>query len=352
MTNLKSLPFNIDLNQVDILLRLNEANNRIGELKGILNILPNPQIILSLINIGESKNSSAIENILSTYEDIFKEEASKNPLPTTSKEILNYKRAIELGFSDLKSKGFISVNSLVRIQEVLEPNKGGIRKLPGTVIMNDITKEIVHTPPQSEQEIRDYLRNLELYINENQENFDPLIKMALIHFQFESIHPFYDGNGRTGRILNVLYLVMRGKINTPVLYLSKYIIEHKSEYYQHLKNCNENIENIIEFVLYILDAVIDTSVATIDLILRIDSLISLTKEEMKIRLPEIYSVEIVEHLFAHIYTKNRFFRASFSISKNTATKYLKALVAHGFLIEEPLGKEVLYKNAQLFNIYE
>ena len=144
---------------------------------------------------------------------------------------------------------------------------------------------------------------------------------------------------------------MQGKINAPVLYLSKYIIEHKTEYYQHLKNCNENIENIPQFVMYILTAMIETSRATIDLILRIDSLINVTKEEMKIRLPDIYSTEIVEHLFAHIFTKNSFFRESLSISKNTATKYLKALVDAGFLIEEHLGKEVLYKNAQLFNIY-
>jgi Fic family protein len=235
---------------------------------------------------------------------------------------------------------------------VLEPNKGGIRKLPGTVILNDTTKEVVHTPPQSEQEIRDLLQNLEYYINENPDNFDPLIKMALIHFQFESIHPFYDGNGRTGRILNVLYLVLRGKINTPVLYLSKYIIDHKSEYYQHLKQCNENIENIPLFVLFILNAVIETSKATIDLIMRIDSLINITKEEMKIRLPEIYASEIVEHLFMHMVTKNSYFRESLSISRNTATRYLKALVEKGFLIEEPLGNEVLYKNAQLFNIFE
>lgn len=351
MSPLRTLPFEVDLNKIDLLLLLNDANYKIGVLSGLLNILPNPQIILSLINVGESKFSSEIENIYTTYEDIFKEQVFSKPFTIASKEVMNYKKAIDLGYADLKNNGFISVNSLVRIQDILEPGKGGIRKLPGTVIKNDTTGEIVHTPPQSERDLRDLLRNLELYINEDIEHYDPLIKMALIHFQFESIHPFYDGNGRTGRILNVLYLVMKKKISVPILYLSKYIIDHKSEYYTLLKLCNEDISNISLFVAYILKAIGETSQNTIELIMWINELIGMTKVEMKAKCPDIYSPEIVEHLFMHMVTKNESFREALGVSKNTATKYLKMLVDFGFLIEEHVGKEVLYKNVHLSNIF-
>ncbi len=343
------LPFNVELNTIEILKQLSETNNHIGELKGLLNLLPNPKLILNLIQISESKDSSAIENIITTYDEIFKSMVSKKALGGKPKEIVNYKRAIEEGMQLIKEKGFISTNILVNIQEIIESNKGGIRKLPGTVIINDLTKEIIHTPPQNEQDIRNLLKNLEEFINNDSSN-DPLIDMALIHFQFESIHPFYDGNGRTGRILNVLYLVLKNKIQEPVLYLSKYIIEHKEEYYTLLRECNEDITKINKFVLYILKGISETSLFTVNLILRINQAIELTKEEMKRRLPDIYRFEIVEHIFSYMYTKNEFFREDLGIARATATKYLKELEREGFIVSERVGKEVIYKNVQLFNI--
>jgi len=343
------LPFNIELNTIEILKQLSEANNHIGELKGVLNLLPNPKLILDLIQISESKDSSAIENIITTYDEIFKELVSKNPSGGKPKEIVNYIKAMKEGIKLIKDKGFISTNVLVDIQEIIESNKGGIRKLPGTVIMNDLRKEIVHTPPQNEQDIRDLLKNLEEFIN-NDSIYDPLIDLALIHFQFESIHPFYDGNGRTGRILNILYLVLKKKIQEPILYLSKYIIEHKEEYYTLLRKCNEDIANINKFVLYILRGISETSLFTINLILKINQAIEITKVEMKRRLPDIYRFEIVEHIFSHMYTKNEFFRLDLNIARATSTKYLKELEREGFIVSEKVGKEVIYKNVQLFNI--
>ena len=348
---MKKLPFDIDLDTIKILKELNLANNSIGELKGMMNLLPNPNIILSLLAVGESKDSSAIENIITTYEDIYKEMITKKPISKAAKEVNNYKKAMEVGFNELTQKGFISTNTLVRIQEIIEPNKGGIRILPGTVIKNMDTNEIVHTPPQSETDIRNLLENLEVYIN-TEVNYDPLIQLALIHFQFESIHPFYDGNGRIGRILNILYLVLKQKINQPILYLSKYIIENKSEYYDLLKLCNQDILNIGDFVSYILTGIHETSKYTISMILRINELINLTKEAMKQRLSEIYSDEIITHLFSFLYTKNEFFRESLGISRPTATKYLKELEREGFLVSERVGKEVVYKNIQLLNIFD
>ena len=344
-----NLPYSVNLNTVEILKQLSIANNNIGELKGILNLLPNPKLILSLILISESKDSSAIENIITTYDEIFKEIVSKKSSGGKPKEIVNYKKAIEHGLQLIINNQLISTNTLVEIQEKIEKNKGGIRKLPGTVIMNDVTKEIVHTPPQNEKLIREYLFNLEQYINSESE-YDSLINMALIHFQFESIHPFYDGNGRTGRILNILYLVLKEKIQEPILYLSKYIIENKNEYYHLLKICNENINNIPKFVMYILKGITETSKATIELIMSINNSIEMTKDEMKRKLPDIYRFGIVEHLFSFLYTKNEYFRESLNISRATATKYLKTLEAEGFILSERLGKEVIYKNVQLFNL--
>ncbi|HPG43176.1 MAG TPA: Fic/DOC family N-terminal domain-containing protein [Acholeplasmataceae bacterium] len=328
---------------------LNAANHHIGELKGILKILPNPGIVLSLINLSESKDSSAIENIITTYDEIYKEIVSKTRTFGKPKEVINYKHALDHGLLVMRQKGFISTNILVEIQNIIDQNKGGIRKLPGTVIINDKTNEIVHTPPQDETEIRELMYNLELFINQNND-YDPLIQMALIHFQFESIHPFYDGNGRTGRILNILYLVLKEKLSEPILYLSKYIMENKEQYYALLRKCNEDIKHIKDFVVYILRGISETSINTINLILRINQSIELTKEMMKKRLPDIYRYEIVEHLFSYMYTKNEFFRDYLNISRATATKYLKLLEKEGFIVSEQLGKEVIYKNVQLLNL--
>jgi Fic family protein len=350
MTTINRLPFNVDLDTVEILKLLNLANNSIGELKGVMNLLPNPEIILSLISVSESKDSSAIENIMTTYEDIFKELITKKEISKTSKEVNSYRKAIELGNKELKEYGFISSNMIVRIQEQIEPNKGGIRRMPGTVIKNTETDEIVHNPPQSELEIRDLLHNLESYINQDNQ-YDPLIELALIHFQFESIHPFYDGNGRTGRILNILYLVLKKKIDQPILYLSKYIINNKNEYYNLLRLCNEDINNIPYFVSYILKGIDETSKSTIMTVLRINQLIFQTRDTMKLLLPEIYSEAIIIHLFSFLYTKNEFFREQLQISRPTATKYLKELERKGFLVSERVGKEVVYKNIQLMNIF-
>lgn len=346
---MNKLPFNVDLDKIELLRELSNANNSIGELKGILKLLPNPSLVLSLINIIESKDSSAIENIITTYDEIFREIASKTPQGGKPKEVINYKRAIERGLKLIREKGFINTNVLVEIQNMIEANKGGIRKLPGTVILNERTNEIIHTPPQKESDIRDLMYNLEVFINENSQ-YDPLINMALIHFQFESIHPFYDGNGRTGRILNILYLVLKDKIQEPVLYLSKYIIDTKDQYYQLLKKCNDNVIYIEEFVKYILQGISVTSKYTINLILKINQTIETTKKEMKKRLPDIYNYEIVLHLFSHMYTKNEFFREDLNIARATATKYLKLLEKEGFIVSEQIGKEVIYKNVQLFNL--
>lgn len=200
---------------------------------------------------------------MTTYDRIFKEITLKTN-DSSSKEVVNYRKAILYGHKLLKENGYISSNMLVDIHKIIEPNVGDIRKIPGTVILNAKTNEILHTPPQNEMEIRDYLSNLENYINipEIQE-VDPLIKMALIHYQFESIHPFHDGNGRTGRILNILYLVLEHKLNVPILYLSKYINANKKEYYKHLNLMQKDISNYKNYIIYVLNEIYEMSQYTI-----------------------------------------------------------------------------------------
>lgn len=345
------LPLSIDLNDVETLKLLSNANNKVGELKGIINQLSNPQILLNAITLGEAKDSSEIENIVTTYDEIYKEMISESSISANAKEVLRYRKAISLSFEELKRTGFISIRSLINIQNCIESDKGGIRKLPGTVIKNTRTGEILHTPPQSEAEILDYLSNLEKYINQDNE-YDPLINMGVIHYQFETIHPFYDGNGRTGRILNVLFLVMMNKLSYPVLYLSRYIIQNKDEYYTLLRECNNNEENIRIFVRYMLKGIEATSDFTIRFIDEIIQNMEQTTMLMKERLPKIYSKELVEYLYYEFYTKNEYLRNEFNISRSTANKYLKLLEEQGFVISEKVGKEVIYKNVALFNLME
>lgn len=343
------LPLKTDLYDIETLKLLSTANNKIGELKGMMNLLPNPKILLNAITLGEAKDSSEIENIVTTYDEIYKEMTSRESISVAAKEVLRYRRAVSEGFRDLQEKEFISINSMISIQSIIEPNRGGVRQLPGTVKKNNFTGEIVHTPPQSRQEIMEYLDNLEQFINEN-EDYDPLINMALIHFQFESIHPFYDGNGRTGRILNILYLVMKRKIDQTVLYLSKYIIKNKSHYYELLKQAHQGEESVRDFICYMLQGVLETSEFTIGFIQQILKSMDEADQRMKRELPKIHSKELVDYLYYEFYTKNEFIRKELNVSRNTAAVYLNELEEHGFLVSERVGKEKIYKNTALFSL--
>ena len=221
---MKLLPFNdYDLKTPRILEALNEASRSLAELKGFANSIPNQHILINAITINEAKDSSEIENIVTTHDSIYKVLTESGFKDESAKEVVDYRSAIWRGYEIIKEKGFISTNVLVELQGMIEHNKAGVRKNPGTKLVNSKTGEVIYIPPQEEKEIRDLLKNLEDYINVNEDEVDPLIKMALIHYQFESIHPFYDGNGRTGRILNVLYLVLNNLLDSPILYLSNYI---------------------------------------------------------------------------------------------------------------------------------
>lgn len=343
------LPLDIELYTIETLKKLSDVNFKIGELKGILNQLPNPEILLNAITLGEAKDSSEIENIITTYDELYKEMANPSSSFGAAKEVLRYHRAIMTGYNYIKENGFISIRLIKDIQNEIEINKSGIRKLPGTVIKNTRTGEIIYTPPQSETEILDYLSNLEQYINLNNE-YDPLINMGVIHYQFEAIHPFYDGNGRTGRVINILYLVMKSKISYPVLYLSRYIIRNKEQYYKLLQESEHDIYKIIEFVQYMLQGIKETAEFTIDFINEIVKNMDATTKKMKEVLPKLYSNDLVEYLYSNFYTKNELFKDEFGITRQTASIRLKELEKSGFLYSEQIGKETIYINVALMEL--
>lgn len=306
-------------------------------------------ILINAVTINEAKDSSAIENIVTTHDDIYKVLTESGYKEENAKEVVDYRNAIWAGYEQIKKDGFINTNTIVKIQGMIEHNNAGIRKLPGTELKNSLTGETIYIPPQNEEEIRDYLRNLEEFINNNEDEIDPLIKVCLIHYQFESIHPFYDGNGRTGRILNILYLVLNKLIDSPILYLSKYINKTKQEYYK-LFNEVKNNNNFEDWILYILKGIEITSKETITLIEKIQNEMKNYKEEFRTKLPKIYSKELLESLFYEVYTKIAYIEKACSVTRLTATSYLNQLEEIGLLESEKIGREKIYKNLRLIKL--
>ena len=242
-------------------------------------------------------------------------------------------------------------NDILLIQQTLEKNRAGLRKLPGTALKNQATGEVVYEPPQSAREIEDLMGNLVAYINDDELcDADPLVKMAIIHHQFESIHPFYDGNGRTGRIINMLYLVAKGLLDLPVLYLSRYLIQTKAGYYQGLQAVRDT-GNWEPWLLYMLEGVSQTAQQTIALIGQIRELMQHTKHRMRDECPKIYRQELLNNLFNHPYTKIEFVMADLGVSRITATKYLDELVSIGLLDKTKVGRSNFYINSPLMALF-
>ena len=344
------LPFsNYDLKTSKILGALNEASRYLAELKGFANSIPNQYILINAITINEAKDSSAIENIVTTHDKIYKVLTKSGFKDEAAKEVVNYRQAIWRGYEIIKEKGFINTNILVELQSMIEHNRAGIRKTPGTNLINSITGEIIYTPPQKEKEIRDLLKNLEDYINDDKDGIDPLVKMALIHYQFESIHPFYDGNGRTGRILNVLYLVLNNLLDSPILYLSNYINKNKTEYYRLFSDFRDN-NNYEDWIIYILKGIEETSKSTIELIKQIQNEMESYKNEFKEKLPKIYSEELLDSLFYEVYTRINYIEEKCKVTRQTAATHLNQLVNVGLLEYEKIGRESIYKNTRLIKL--
>lgn len=348
--NLKKLPLKQDIETKKVLKKLASAHRALAELKGIVSSIPNSTILINTLGLQEAKDSSAIENMITTHDDIFKAGLNLDGFKSlNAKEVQNYISALKKGFASIKKNKILTNNTIIEIQSELEKNNAGFRKVPGTALKNATTGEIVYTPPQDYNTILDLMSNLEQYINdESRSEFDTLVKMAIIHYQFESIHPFYDGNGRTGRIINVLYLVMNDLLNLPVLYLSRYIINHKADYYRLLQEVRET-DNWENWILYMLDSVEQISKETIVLIGKIRDLIHEYKNLLRNNY-KFYSQDLLNNLFKHPYTKIEFIENDLGVSRITASKYLNQLAKDKVLRKEKLGTGNYYINEKLIKI--
>ena len=328
---------------------LASSSRKLAELKGIAASIPNQGILINTLGLQEAKDSSEIENIVTTHDELFKDEV----LPETftnpaAKEVLRYRQALMVGFELVRQSGLLTSNNIIKIQGELERNNAGFRKLPGTAL-KDGSGRTVYTPPQDPEEIKSLMRDLERFINEpDLFDADPLIKMALIHHQFESIHPFYDGNGRTGRIINVLYLVKEGLLDIPVLYLSQHIVRNKRTYYDLLQRVR--IDDVWEdWVLYMLEAVEMTAGRTLLTVQAIKSALMDYKHRIRDQ-HKFYSQDLINNLFSHPYTKIEFLQRDLKVSRMTATRYLDALSDTGFLIKRKIGRGNYYVNVALNQI--
>jgi len=242
--NIQKLPLQQKIESRAVLKAAAAAHRRLAELKGVARSIPNETILISTLTLQEAKDSSAIENIITTHDELFRAELFIAQLTSPSaKEVQNYAHALRQGFELVRHSKILSEAHIFEIQEGLEQNRAGYRKLPGTELKNVQTGQTVYTPPQDHETIKSLMNNLAIFINDDAlSDLDPLVKLAIIHHQFESIHPFYDGNGRTGRIINILYLVIKDLLDLPILYLSGFIIENKAEYYRLLQSVRETNE--------------------------------------------------------------------------------------------------------------
>ncbi len=334
---------------LEILRQLSKSSNALGELKGIAKTMPNQAMLINAVVLQEAKDSSEIENIITTQDELYKALATNGKRPKQVKEVINYRKAIFTGFDLIKKQGFLRLKDIETIQKTIIENNAGIRKMPGTVLKNDKTGEVVYRPPQEKDEILELLSNFLDYFNVNQDDLSPLINLAILHYQFESIHPFYDGNGRIGRILNILYLSINKLLDIPILYLSSYINENKSEYYRLLNTVNKT-DKWDEYILYILKAIEVTSNRTIDKINQIKELLNKTIEIAQEKESKIYRKELIELLFEQPYSKIDFVVKRLNVERKAASRYLKKLEQIGILKSRKIGRETIYVNTKLIEI--
>ncbi len=350
--DIEFLPPKTQVEQIEsraVLKALVRSKAALAELKGTASTIPNEEILIDTLSLQEAKDSSEIENIVTTHDELYRSGADSEKFTSASaKEVYKYASALKYGYGLVKDRGFLNVNGVLKIQEIIEGNNAGIRKVPGTVLRNELTGEVVYTPPQDYDMILGLLQNLEGFMNNQIEyQVDPLIKMALIHHQFESIHPFFDGNGRTGRIINILYLIKEGLLSLPILYLSKFIIKNRPKYYELLQSTRDS-GNWEPWVLYMLEAVESVSIETVNKIKAIKALMLETKRRIRKEEPRIYSQDLINNLFRHPYTKIDLLQHDLRVSRLTATKYLNTLCEMELLDKQKYGRTNYYMNRQLF----
>lgn len=347
--DLPLLPPKEEIETKKILKKAISANRALASMAGCCKQLPSEFILYSSLFLQEAKDSSEVENIITTNDELYKafalDQKVQNP---NTREVLYYVDALWEGIKLMKSKSLLTTKIFIEIVNIIKQNKQGVRDFPGTKIVRPDTNEVVYTPPEGKNIILDKLKNLEEYINSDN-GVDDLIKMSIIHYQFESIHPFADGNGRTGRIINILYLVLKGHLDHPMLFLSKYIIKNKANYYKNIRAVTEK-QDWESWVMYMLDAIEETSRYTEIKINEVIRGMNLVKNEIGKKLPSLYSKDLLEVLFSRPYCKIKFLTEANIVQRNTASKYLKELERIGVLEAVKVGRETLYINKTFYKI--
>ncbi len=341
-----------------VLKQVNRSNKKLAELKGVAKTIPNERILISCLTLQEAKDSSAIENIVTTQDDLYQAGLGNQSVivSAAAKEVLRYREAIFHGFNLLRKNNLLTINVLKEIQQILVENNEGFRTVPGTSLKSSIDGRVVYTPPQDIDTINMTMSNLEQFVNDYELcDYDPLVKMAIIHHQFESIHPFGDGNGRTGRIMNILYLIQADILDLPILYLSRYITHHKADYYRLLQAIRDkqgdNFKEWEEWILFILEGIEETANFTIDMVKQIAKLMVSFKTVIRPAFGKKYKHDLLNNLFFHPYTKIEFLMNDLAVSRPTATKYLEELTSMGLLEKVKMGKENYFINTELVNMF-
>ena len=343
------LPIGIDVESKAVLRQVALAHKALAKLDGVVSTIPNRNILINSLVLQEARGSSEVENIITTHDELYKADINIESASREAKEVQHYRTALLHGFDKVK-RGLLLKRDIVEMQKILEQNDAGIRKQSGTELKNAQTGETVFVPPQDFETIDTLMNNLEQYINEPSD-LDPLVDMAIIHYQFETIHPFYDGNGRTGRIINILYLVLKELLEIPVLYLSRYIIQNKADYYRLLQKVRTDAA-WEEWILYMLEGVIETSKETVLLIDAINTLMYNSKVKLKTEAPKIYSKDLLEILFQHPYSKIEFVTEGLGVTRQTASTYLKQIEALGIVEEFKLGRSKYFINTVLYELLQ
>jgi Fic family protein len=347
------LPPPVELETVRVYKALTHASRALADLKGQAKTIPNQGILIDTLALQEAKASSEVENIVTTQDELFQADIfPDDPQSPAAKEVALYRDALRLGFKKLTETGGLIPNSvLIDMFRLLKGRTDGFRDVPGTALKNEATGETVFVPPQDGRAIIDHMTALERFVNDDEmSGLDPLIKMALIHHQFESIHPFPDGNGRIGRILNVLYLTRTGLLEIPILYLSRHITRHKGEYYRLLQAVRDD-GAWEDWVVFMLEAVAETSATTIRLVEGIREQMASVKHRMRDELPKLYSQDLLNNLFRHPYTRIEYVQNDLEITRQTAAKYLDTLAENGFVEKHQAGRNNYYINTELVRLF-
>lgn len=344
---LQTLPPKQDVETKSVLKQCITARAALAELKQAAELIPNQRVLISTIPLMEAQGSSEIENIVTTTDRLFQFSQLDQFADSATKEALRYRTALYEGFQSLASRPLCTATA-VDVCRIIKSADVNIRRIPGTALAGAEKGDIVYTPPVGEQRIRELLANWERFLHQDKE-LDPLIRMAVGHYQFEAIHPFSDGNGRTGRVLNILYLIQENLLNEPILYLSRYINNNKAAYYQLLLEVTRD-QAWEPWVIYMLKAVEETATWTTLKIAAIRTLEEQTKEIIRTQLPRIYSRELVEVIFEQPYCRISNLVERNIAKRQSASRYLKELVAIGILKEIQTGKEKLFVHPKLMQV--